>query len=180
MTPINAFVSIILGVIAVTLVLLLVVQSIRWPSEIEVAIGEWPTPVPTHTPVPTRTPATTTAYRLGQHMDSQGTIDDTYQDSANADRFVESAFLYVVGELHVGRIPVPICRQLTGFPNTRYAIAVPDASTVSEFLIGGSNEIGGFVLQAGSLTIGGGSYKVYVSDELLDCQEYEGTTWTIR
>ena len=34
MTPINAFVSVILGVIAVTLVLLLVVQSIRWPSEI--------------------------------------------------------------------------------------------------------------------------------------------------
>ena len=180
MTPINAFVSIILGVLAVTLVLLLVVQSVRWPTGIEVVVAEWPTPAPTHTPVPTHTPATTTAYRLGQHMDAAGTIDDTYQAGANTDRFVESEFLYVVGQLHTGRITVPACRQLTGFPDTRYAVAVPGASSVLEFLIDGSNEIGTFVLQTDSLTIGGNTYQVYVSAELLDCREHEGTTWTIR
>ena len=170
------FAVILLAAVALSLLVLLAFQSVN----VKTTIAEWPTPAPTHTPVPTHTPASETAYRLAQHMDDLATVDDTYQAAASADKFVESEFLYQVGPLHTGRIVVPTCRQLDGFPLTRYAVAVPDTSDIQEILIAGVNEIGNFVLQADTLDIGGGTYSVYVSVQLLDCQEFEGGTWMVR
>ena len=176
------FAVVVLAAVALSLLVLLAFQSVN----VETTIAEWPTPVPTHTPapthtpVPTLTPASETAYRLAQHMDNLATIDDTYQAAASADKFVDSEFLYQAGPLHTGRIVVPTCRQLDGFPLTRYAVAVPDTTGIQEILIAGANEIGDFVLQADTLDIGGGTYSVYVSAQLLDCQEFEGGTWMVR
>ena len=140
---------------------------------VRVELTGWPTPVPTPAPTPIyHLPD----YRLGQHIDTQQTIDATYQDGSDA--FIETEM--VVGSDGAGEVRIPPCPEATGSPDTRYAVAIPTAQTVTEIVIDGTNDAAAWTEQTTPLTVGGSDHKLWVTTEPKDCTAEAGAAWRIR
>ena len=140
---------------------------------VKVELTGWPTPVPTAPPTPVYNLPT---YLLGQHIDTQQAVDAAYQDGADA--FTESEM--IVQSNASGEVHIPECVQLQGAPMTRYAVGVPATHSVTEIVVGGTNQASGWTEQTTQLSVGGTNYKLWVITDPGDCTEMEGSTWRIR
>ena len=79
-----------------------------------------------------------------------------------------------------GEVHVPRCIQLQGAPDTRYAVGVPATHSVTEIVMGGTNDVSAWTEQTTQLSVDGTGYKLWVNTAAIDCTGAEGAPWRIR
>ena len=99
-------------------------------------------------------------YLLGQHIDTQESIGADYQDGGDA--FTDTEMVVLSND--AGEVHIPRCIQLQGAPDTRYAVGVPVTHSVThsvtEIVIGGTNQVSAWTEQTTQLSVDGTDYKL--------------------